>query len=318
MRKVILDCDPGIDDAVAILFALASRQLDIRAITTVSGNLPADRCSFNARRVLDLAGEHRIPVAKGPLTPLVRPYPRDPFSHGADGLAELGLPEPSLPEDPRFAPSLIVEVADAHIGDISLLATGPLTNLALATLCDPNLPKKLSEVIIIGGAFGFHPAGATRATGDNPVSEWNVYVDPEAAKIVFEAGYNLTAIGLDVANRPDIALSPEQRAALRASGGAAAGFLLKVLDFVERRGFDGYTAFIDAAAVAVALDPTLIRTERVSVAVETISALSRGQTIVDRREHFRWTHLPMIKAVADIDAGRYLALLVDTLCQASP
>lgn len=313
MRSVIIDCDPGIDDAVAILFALASRQLDIKAITTVSGNLTADRCSRNARRVLEHVGERSIPVARGIATPLVRPFPRDPFSHGDDGLGELGLPEPSLAEDARFAPDLIVELADRHPGDLSLLATGPLTNLALAVMRDPDLPQKLSEVIMIGGAYGFHEAGATRATGDNPVSEWNVYVDPEAAGIVFGAGFNLTAIGLDVVNHPDVGLSALQCATLDASGRPSARFLLGVMDFVHRRGFGSYTAFIDAAAVAVALDPTLIRTETISVAVETVSPLSRGQTVVDRREHHRWTHLPQIKAAAGLDTQRYIQLLVDTL-----
>src|SRR5262249_25645645 len=125
MTVVHIDTDPGIDDAVAIMFALRAG-LDVRGITTVSGNLPAERCAVNARKVLELMGAGPIPVAAGGPTPLVRPYPRDPFSHGDDGLAGTGLPEPRRPLDPRFAPDLIVDLADEHPGELVVLALGPL------------------------------------------------------------------------------------------------------------------------------------------------------------------------------------------------
>lgn len=314
MTPVLIDCDPGMDDAVALMFALGSRVLDVKAITVVSGNLTADRCSANARRVLDLVGAPAMRVARGPLKPLVRPYPRDPFSHGDDGLAELRLPESARPEDPAFAADLIVETADAHPGELTLVALGPLTNLALATLKDPALPRKVARVIAIAGAFGFHAVGTERATGDNPASEWNVYVDPEAARIVFEAGYRLTALGLDVVTHPSIELSGADRAALAASRSPAAEFLLGVTAFVERRGFRSYCGLIDSLAVAAAIDPAVVTTETVRVAVETESSLTRGQTVVDRREHFQWTHLPRIEAGATVNAARFFELLVPALC----
>ena len=310
MRKILIDTDPGIDDAVAIMLAIQSGKLDVKAITTVSGNLTADRCSANARKVLDLIDAPHIPVARGTQKPLARPYPKDPFSHGDDGLANLGLPASRRPEDPRFAPNLIVETVNAHAGDITLVALGPLTNLALALLQDPELPRKVSSVVAIGGAYGFNNAGSTRATGDNPVSEWNIYVDPEAAKLVFEAGFALTAIGLDVATHENIELRPAQRQALTRSTRKSAWFLAGSVSFVEQRGFRSYCALIDALAVASLLDPAILRTERIRVGIETRGELTTGQTVVDRREHFQWTHLPLIEAAAGVDGERFLQCLM--------
>lgn len=312
MKPLLIDTDPGIDDAVAIQFAIGSGHFDVRAITTVSGNLPADVCARNALKILDMAGRPDIPVAQGPLKPLVRPYPRDPFSHGDDGLAELGVPESRRSVDPRFAADLILETAHAVGGELTILAIGPLTNIALALIKDPSLPRLVKEIICIGGAFGFHTAGATRATGDNPVSEWNVYVDPEAAKLVFEAGFNLTAVGLDVATHPDVQLSAERRAKLDPER-AGAKFLLGVTDFVERRGFGSYCGLIDSLAVAAAIDPSVIETEEVAVGIETASPLTLGQTVVDRRDHFRWKDLPVIRAAKAFDAEKFFAMLTASL-----
>ena len=319
MKPVLIDCDPGMDDAVALLFALGCGELDVRAITTVSGNLTADRCSGNARRVLDLASAPHIVVARGPLKPLVRPYPRDPFSHGDNGLANIPFPPSQRPLDPRFAPDLIIEMADAHAGELTLVALGPLTNVALALIKDSSLPQKLRELIILGGAFGFGVGGSQRATGDNPASEWNIYVDPEAAQMVFGAGFRLTAIGLDVATHPSVELSAFHRQKLIEADTRAADFLLGVIDFVERRRFKSYCGLIDALAVAAAIDPGVFGTEDVQVAVETQSALTLGQTVVDRRENFRWTHLPTISAACTVDAARFFDLLLPALCApASP
>jgi inosine-uridine nucleoside N-ribohydrolase len=310
MRKVLIDTDPGIDDAVAIMLAIQSRKLDVKAITTVSGNLQADRCSANARKILDLIGADDIPVARGTQRPLARPYPKDPFSHGDDGLANLGLPSSPRAEDPRFAPDLIVATVNANVNDITLIALGPLTNLALALLRDPELPRKVSSVIVIGGAYGFNTAGSARATGDNPVSEWNIYVDPEAAKMVFEAGFALTAIGLDVATHETIELDARHRELLAQSKRKSAWFLAGAVEFVERRGFRSYCALIDALAVATVIDPAVIRTQRLRVGIETRGELTTGQTVVDRREHFQWSHLPLVNAASDVDGELFLQCLM--------
>lgn len=180
---VLIDCDPGMDDSVAILFALASPRLNIHAVTAVAGNLPAATCVSNALKILTLSGRPdvaKIVVSKGKQAPLVRPYPKDPFSHGADELGELGIPVSPLQEDPRFAPEVIVETANALFAKsegyrkLTILCLGPLTNLALATAKDPQLPSKVDRVICIAGSFAFATSGTVRSTGDNPVSERNI------------------------------------------------------------------------------------------------------------------------------------------------
>ena len=313
MIPTLIDCDPGIDDSVAIFFALGSGVLDVRALTAVSGNLTSNICAQNACRILDLANRRDIPVAAGPMKPLVRPYPRDPFSHGSDGLGELDLPEASREPDDIFAPDLIIHEANRHNGELVILALGPLTNIALALIKDPLLPRKVKRLIIIGGSYGFQSNGSTRATGDNPASEWNVYVDPEAAKLVFEAGFNLSAVGLDVATHPSIELSQAHRAALASSGNAPSKFLLGVVDFVERRGFRSYCGLIDSIAVASAIDDTVLKYETVAVAIETQSPLSLGQTIVDRRDHFRWSNLPTVDAASEVNSERFFSLLIPSI-----
>lgn len=323
---VLIDCDPGIDDSVAILYALSSPNIKIHAITTVSGNLQAAACAQNALKILTLYGGEEaasIPVAKGTQTPLVRPYPKDPFSHGADGLGELGIPASALTEDRRYAPDLIVETAEQVLQTsggsrkLTILCLGPLTNLALAVMKDPLLPSKIDRVICIAGSFGFHTTGTVRSTGDNPVSEWNVYVDPEAAEIAFNSGFNLFALGLDVATRPDVEFSPEHLEKLKRSkiaGNAAAHFLLGVMDWGHSLKFDTWCTTIDSTAVAVALDPSIVTFQEIRVAVETSSKLCLGQTVVDRREKFLWTHLPIIRAASDINAKKFLDSLVGTIC----
>jgi inosine-uridine nucleoside N-ribohydrolase len=312
VTAVLIDTDPGIDDAVAILFAVKAG-LAVKAITTVSGNVPADRGSVNARKILELIGVDGIPVAQGTPAPLVRPYPKDPFSHGDDGLAGTGLPEPALRADRRFAPDLILEVAEAHAGDLVVLALGPLTNIALALLKDPSLATRVRRIYLIGGVYGLAEHAYRRATGDNPVSEWNVYVDPEAAQQVFGSGIPITALGLEVGTHPDLELRTEDQERLAASSRPEARFLLDVAAYVRGRGFDSYCGLIDSMAVAAALDPGVVSTRRHKVAVETTGTVTRGQTVVDDREHFRWDHLPELDIAVTADHVRVLTMIVDAL-----
>jgi purine nucleosidase/pyrimidine-specific ribonucleoside hydrolase len=315
--KVLIDTDPGIDDAVAIMFALKAG-LDVKGITTVSGNLPADRCAANARKVLELMGGSDIPVAQGSLTPLVRPYPKDPFSHGDDGLANTALPPPRLPLDPRFAPDLIVDLATEYPGELVVLALGPLTNVALALLKDPQLPAKVAHLYAIAGTYGLAEHAYRRATGDNPVSEWNVYVDPEAAQRVLASGIPITALGLEVGTHPDLDLRAVDRERLAGSPRPEARFLLNVAEFVRSRDFDSYCGLIDSVAVAAALDPTVVTIQRHHVVVETTGTSTLGQTVVDVREHFRWEHLPRIDIAVTADYPRLLTMLVDALVAEVP
>ncbi len=314
MRPLLIDCDPGIDDSVAIAYALRSGAFDLKAITTVSGNLTADACSRNARQLLDLIDAPGIPVAQGPLKPLTRPYPRDPFSHGSDGLAEMALPVSTRPLDPRFAADLIIEMANAHPGELEIAALGPMTNIALALIKDPDLPKKVKSLTAIFGAFGLHASGTERATGDNPASEWNVYVDPEAARLVLEAGFNFTACGLDVTTRRELHLTETHRARLAASPRPEARLLREVTDFVERRGHGTYCGLIDSVAIATVLHPEWTRITPLRVLIECMSPITLGQTIVERRENFSWDGLSALDVVEDFDFTAFMDEIVDAFC----
>jgi purine nucleosidase/pyrimidine-specific ribonucleoside hydrolase len=314
MKNLLIDTDPGIDDAVALLFAMGCGKLDIKAITTVSGNNSAARCSINARKILELCGARHIPVACGQATPLVRPFPYNSFSHGSDGMGDAGLGDPTLEQDPRFAPDLLIEMVDRHAGDISILGIGPLTNLALAVTKDPTLPRKVTELVVLGGAYGFDTAWSSRATGENPVSEWNFFFDPEAAKIVFEAGFKLTAIGLDITAQSTMILAEADRVRLRLAETPAAQFLLDCVAFLESRGYGAYGALIDSLAVAALIDPDVITTEVLRVNIETKGEFTLGQTVVERRQRNPWTNWPLVQAAASVDIPRFFNLLIDSLC----
>ncbi|WP_368497029.1 nucleoside hydrolase [Herbiconiux sp. A18JL235] len=313
MTDVLIDTDPGMDDALAIALAHNSPSLRIVALTAVTGNLPSDRTAANLLRVLDLLDAPDVPVAQGPLVPLGGDYPSDPFSHGSDGLAESDLPESARTLDPRGAAQLIVDTANEHSGSLTICALGPLTNIAEALALDPALPDKVAQLTIIGGSFGATPYAWSQATGDNPVSEWNVFVDPEAAKIVFNAGFRMLAVGLDVATHPDINFRPADLARLRESAKAEARLAVRVVEFVERRGYQSYCSLIDSAAIASVIDPTLVTTETVHCDVATEGRLTRGMTVVDRRNHHRWTDLPQIEIAVGLDYARFLDLVTEEL-----
>ncbi|WP_010272453.1 nucleoside hydrolase [Paenibacillus senegalensis] len=313
MKKILIDCDPGIDDSLALILALKSDQVDLRAVTTVSGNLHVDDTSRNALTIMEMMGADSIPVAKGMAKPLVRDIPFDPFSHGKDGLGNTGLPQPKRSLAPVFGPDLIVEQANLYPGELTLIALGPLSNIAMALLKDPELPKKVKELVCIGGAFGFNEYAYKHATGDNPVSEWNVYVDPEAAKMVFNSGLSIRAVGLDVATHPDINFPQEQVDLLRQSSNQEAVYVSKLVDFVEGRGFQSYCVLIDSLAVAAVIDPSVIETTSVRVDVETAGTLTRGQTVCDTRNHFRWDHLPVIDAASGADFRKFSEIVTSAL-----
>ncbi len=262
---ILLDCDPGHDDAIAILLALASPELEVHGITTVAGNQTIERTTRNALVVLTLAGRTDIPVVRGASRPLVRELRTAPNVHGETGLdGPADLPEPSdmvsLRED---AAQFIVDRLEPSI---VLVPTGPLTNVAHALECG----ARPERIVWMGGAAG--EGNVTAA------AEFNAFVDPDAAARVFSAGADLTMVGLDVTHR---ALAREHhRERLRASG-RIGRFVAELLDFYgrfhkERYGWDG-SPIHDALAVAVVIDPTLVRTEHVEVRIHTDDA-NRGRT----------------------------------------
>jgi inosine-uridine nucleoside N-ribohydrolase len=311
--RIVVDTDPGVDDALALILALRSPEVVIDAITCATGNLPADGASENARRILDLAQAPEIPVSVGSLAPLARPWPSDPFSHGDDGLANTGLPASSRVLDERFGPDVLVETVMAHPGEVTIVALAPLTNVALALRKEPRMARTVRRIIATAGSFGFNEYAYRRATGDNPCSEWNVYVDPEAARVVFHSGAPVTAVGVDAWGRPEMDLTPSELAELAGSADPAAQLTHRTVDFVTGRGYGSYTALIDALTMAAAIDPSILRTERVRVDVEVASPLTLGQTVTDRRDHHAWAHLPEIEVAIDADYRRFRRLLLHAL-----
>lgn len=309
--KVILDCDPGMDDSIAILLALASRELEVLAVTTVSGNYPVDVTCNNALRMMELAGRSDIPVAGGMANPMVRKAPADPFTHGSDGLAESGLPLPSLKADARHAVNLIAELVERNPGQVTIICTGPMSNVAMAMSMYPDLAAKIAGVIAISGAFGLNSASFLNATGDTPQSEWNVYVDPEAARLVYSSGVPLKLIGLDIATAFQVDFDEGDLERLRARGSAGAGFLLNAIDFVRGRGFGAYCTVIDAMAVAYAVDPKLVGFAKARVGVDTRDGLTLGMTVRDGRHHFTWQDLPLVDIAVDADYRSFLDLVIE-------
>lgn len=309
MKKIILDCDPGMDDSMAIVMAVKSPEIDLLAVTTVNGNYPVDVTCVNARKTLEMLGRADIPVARGMAAPMVHPCPKDPFTHGRDGQAENFLPDPVTPLHPLHAVDLIIETVKAHPGEVTVVCTAPMSNLAMAIVKCPEIKPLIAGVVAISGAFGLNEYAFANATGDTPQSEWNVYVDPEAAELVYNAGMPLVALGLDVATHFDVNFTQADLTALEQSPNPEAKFLRQAVRFVNGRGFEAYCTIIDCMAVAYVIDPSLVETMVCKCGVETGGTLTRGMTVRDGRHHHVWQQLPDVTIGVRADYGRFLALL---------
>lgn len=310
-KKVILDCDPGMDDSMAIIMACKSQALDVKAVTAVNGNYSADITSKNALKVLELMGRTDIPVGKGMSEPMVRKSPPDPFTHGTDGQAENNLPDPVTPLCEKHAVDLIIDTIKANPGEIHLICTAPMSNVAMAMKKAPEIKSMIAGIYAISGAFGLNRYAYANATGDTPQSEWNVYVDPEAAEIVYHSGVKLVALGLDVATHFDVNLTDEDIHMLELSHKPEAKFFRQTIRFVNGRGFEAYCALIDCMAVGYAIDSTLVQTISGHVGIETKDGLTLGMTVLDSRHHFAWDILPLVEIGEHADYGRFLKLLME-------
>lgn len=310
-KKVILDCDPGMDDSMAIIMACKSQALDVKAVTAVNGNYSADVTSKNALKVLELMGRTDIPVGKGMSEPMVRKSPPDPFTHGTDGQAENNLPDPVTPLCEKHAVDLIIDTIKANPGEIHLICTAPMSNVAMAMKKAPEIKSMIAGIYAISGAFGLNRYAYANATGDTPQSEWNVYVDPEAAEIVYHSGVKLVALGLDVATHFDVNLTDEDIHMLELSHKPEAKFFRQTIRFVNGRGFEAYCALIDCMAVGYAIDSTLVQTISGHVGIETKDGLTLGMTVLDSRHHFAWDTLPLVEIGEHADYGRFLKLLME-------
>ncbi len=294
---IVIDCDPGHDDAIAILLALASPELELRAVTTVAGNQTLDKTTRNALVVLEIAGRTDIPVAAGAAAPLRRPLRTAAHVHGETGLDGPELPEPSAAPLDVHAADLLAETIEPGV---VLVPTGPLTNMALLLEHHPDVRDRLDAIVWMGGAIG--------EGNVTPAAEFNAFVDPEAAAAVLASGIPVTMIGLDVTHK---ALFTRGHAERLRGAGRAGRFVAELSDFFQRfhersYGFDG-SPIHDALAVAHVIDPTLVTTRRANVEVETASQLCDGRTVVDLRGV---TGRPANAEVGvDVDAERFLELL---------
>lgn len=308
-RTVIIDCDPGQDDAIAILLALGAHDtLDVRAITTVSGNLPVEITERNARIVRDWAGRTAsLPVYAGCTRPLLRDPVYAVEVHGESGLEGAALHEPLAPAGEQHAVAwLIATLGAAPPASVTLCAIGPLTNVASALRDAPQIRASLREIVLMGGAF-------LQRGNTTPVAEFNVYVDPEAAEIVFSNGVPIVVLPRDVAVHAPI--TPERIAPIRALGnrcGNAAADLMEaiVASSMRRRGI-AQAPLYDPLASGYLIDPTLFRGRDVNVVIETAGQWTLGETVVDwdartgRAINARW--------IDQVDADAFYALLRERL-----
>jgi len=274
-RRVILDVDPGIDDAMALLLALQSPELQVEAITVVSGNVMVEQGTENALKLLELAGATSIPVAPGARYPLLRRLTTAEKVHGSNGLGGLELPPPRLQPDRRHAVDLIVELVRANPGAITLVPVGPLTNIALALRKAPDLKDKIREIILMGGAI--------RGGNVTPVAEANIHNDAEAARIVFDSGVPITMVGLDATSQ--VVLTWAHLEQLQRSSSPLARAVVTMashyIRFYESQGHPG--AFLhDPLAVGLAIDPSLAtEVQPMRIDIETRGEFTYGQTVAN-------------------------------------
>jgi inosine-uridine nucleoside N-ribohydrolase len=298
---VLLDCDPGHDDAVAILLALASPELDLLGITTVGGNASLERVTDNALRVLALVGRPDVPVAAGAAHPLRGPLHTAAHVHGESGIEGPALPEPLGAPVGQEAVVFLASRIAAHDRPVTLIPTGPLTNVARLLTDHPELRPRIARICFMGGAIG--------EGNITPSAEFNIWVDPEAADIVVGSGVPLTMIGLDVTHQ-SIVWEAEYRALAERGGGVSvlvAGLLEYFQAFHERvYGWQG-TPIHDAVAVAHVAHPGLVTTRPYAVAVELDGTLTRGRTVVDLRGVTG--RPPNAEVGVAIDRERFVALL---------
>lgn len=272
--------DGGIDDALALILALRSPELDVAGITAVSGNVPVEQAATNALRVVELLDRKDVWVARGLANPLVRDPIRATDFHGKDGLGDSNLPSPCLKRRVESALSLIKEEAEeAGRRGLSIIATGPLTNVAAVFAEEPEIARRLDDLVIMGGAYGLTEYGFGNET---PVAEFNIYSDPEAAKLVFESGVSLKCVGLDVTMFPDAHLLPQDYARIRRAKTGPAHFAAKTLAKAMRR--RKRFALHDPMAVAVKVRPSLFKFKDYHVNVETKGEHTTGMTVSDRRD----------------------------------
>ncbi len=304
---VIIDCDPGHDDALAIALALASPEVEVLGITTIGGNAPLAATTRNAGRVLALLGRADVPVAAGPAQPLNRPLETAPQVHGVSGLDGADLPEPLAAPRPEGALEFLRQTLLAAPAPVTLVPTGPLTNIGLLLRTYPEVAAKIGRISLMGGAM--------RAGNWTPAAEFNIWVDPEAARIVFRSGLPITMCGLEVTHKalfgwPEIAR-------LDALGTRIGTVFADLLRFFVKFHLERYgtadTPVHDAVAVAAVARPGMVGTRRYHVDVEVTGELTRGRTVVDDRGQSGTGLEANVDVAIDIDRAAFADLLIGAI-----
>ncbi|HKM66923.1 MAG TPA: nucleoside hydrolase [Candidatus Acidoferrum sp.] len=323
-RKVIIDTDPGTDDAMAIMLALNSPEFDVRALTVVPGNVTAAQGLENALRLVSLANRCDVAVAAGAQHPLFQKLITAEYWHGKNGMGNVELPPSKCKVDKRWAPDLIIEMVHANPHEITLIPIGPLTNIALAVEKDPSIVPLVKEVVIMGGGI--------TGGNENGAAEFNIYDDPEAAQVVFQAGWPLTMVGLDVCDKT--LLTRKHMEALAKSPGPISGFIYQLADFLvtlnEKNGEPG-TKMFDPLAVGVAIDSSLVHASLMHVDVETRGEFTRGETVANRQgfvDHEVLQHspggdryvvdgmekvTPNVKVATEVDSEKFIAMFISRI-----
>ena len=305
-HKIILDCDPGHDDAVALLLAHGSPEIELLAVTTVVGNQTLEKVTRNALAIARVANITGVPFAAGCDRPLVRTIETAPDIHGESGMDGPVLPEPTLELDPRHAVDLIIDTVMSHEpGTVTIVPTAGLTNIALAVRKEPRIAERVKEVVLMGG--GYHVGNWSA------VAEFNIKIDPEAAHIVFNEKWPLTMVGLDLTHQ---ALATDEVAArIAAVGTKPAKFVGELLEFFghaykDAQGFDCPPVH-DPCAVAYVIDPSVMTTRRVPLDVELTGTLTLGMTVADFRAPAPDDCTTSV--AVDLDHQKFWDLVVDAL-----
>ncbi|TJZ58763.1 nucleoside hydrolase [Streptomyces piniterrae] len=305
-RKIILDCDPGHDDAIAMLLAHGNPGIELVAVTTVVGNQTLEKVTRNALSVARIAGITGVPFAAGCPRPLVRKIETAPDIHGETGLDGPDLPEPAFELDRRHAVDLIIDTVMAHEpGEITIVPTAGLTNIALAVRKEPRIAERVREVVLMGG--GYHEGNWSA------VAEFNIKIDPEAAHIVFNEKWPLTMVGLDLTHQA--LATPEVEAKIAAVGTKPATFVLELLDFFreayrENQGFE-FPPVHDPCAVAYVIDPDVMTVRKAPVDIELTGGLTLGMTVADFRAPAPADCTTQV--AVKLDHERFWNLVVDAL-----
>lgn len=304
--KIILDCDPGHDDAIALLLAWGNPEIDLVGVTTVMGNQTIEKVTRNALSVARVAGITGVPFARGAHRPLVREVEVAETIHGESGLDGPVLPSPTISLDPRHAVDFIIDtIMASEIGEITLVPTGALTNIALAVRKEPRIVERVKQVVLMGGGVNVGNWSAT--------SEFNIVIDPEAAHIVFNEKWPLTMVGLDLTH--EALATPDVAAAIAAVDTGPARFVSELLVFFghtykDQQGFD-FPPVHDPCAVAFVIDPTVMEVAKVPLNVELTGTLTLGMTVADFRAPAPadcTTHV-----ARNLDHAKFWALVVDAL-----